>query len=248
MAERDPEVIVYQKRLRDVGLYSGEVDGDFGPKTLTAALKSIESLKVVEGDVGPVDGGAVAGGDVDGAPTWMDELVPILTEFEGFRSNAYWDATGKVWTIGYGTTVYPDGSKVKKGDVVSKARAVECMEHDVLTIRKPALERGLKVPQNDNQMAALICFAYNVGVGSVASKKGLLGSGLMRAINSGQPSATCASYFAAWNKSGGKVLSGLVRRRAAEAKLYLTPVKVQRMAEVDIEDAIGVGVDNPDVA
>jgi len=67
---------------------------------------------------------------------------------------------------------------------------------------------------NENQFSALVCFAYNVGVG--AFKK----STLLRKININPNDETIAVEFAKWTKAGGKVLLGLVRRRKAEADLY----------------------------
>ena len=56
--------------------------------------------------------------------------VDIICDFEGKRLVAYDDGVG-VWTIGFGTTIYPNGIKVKKGDTCTEAQAKEYMAHDL---------------------------------------------------------------------------------------------------------------------
>lgn len=145
----------------------------------------------------------------------LSPAISILKEFEGFESKAYWDATGKVWTIGYGETVYPDGRKVKKGDTCTQAQALAWLLDDIKAERLPAILKGLKVQITNNQLCALISFCYNVG--NTAFQK----STLLRKLNAHQPDHIVAKEFHKWNKSGGKVLKGLVRRRKAEAQLFL---------------------------
>ena len=69
------------------------------------------------------------------------------------------------------------------------------------------------MPVTQNQFDALVCFAYNVGIGNLKS------STLLRMINDGQANAA-GSQFLRWNKANGKVLSGLVNRRQAEMELF----------------------------
>jgi hypothetical protein len=76
-----------------------------------------------------------------------------------------------------------------------------------------AVERLVKVPLNQNQFDALVSFAYNCGEGNLGK------STLLRRLNAGDYKGA-AAQFAAWNKGGGQVLKGLVRRRAAEAALF----------------------------
>ena len=75
----------------------------------------------------------------------------------------------------------------------------------------------LKKNLNDNQFSALVSFAYNCGIGSFA------GSTLLKYVNSGNFLAA-AHEFGKWNRSGGKILPGLVARRQAEVKLFLKEV------------------------
>ena len=73
----------------------------------------------------------------------------------------------------------------------------------------------VKVAVNQNQFDALVDFAYNLGVNALA------GSTLLKKLNAGD-FAGAADEFPKWNKAGGKVLKGLVRRRAAERSLFLS--------------------------
>lgn len=76
-----------------------------------------------------------------------------------------------------------------------------------------AVERLVRVPMTQNQFDALTSFAYNIGV------EGFRGSTCLRRLNAGDY-AGARSAMAAWNKSGGKVVQGLVNRRAAEMELF----------------------------
>ena len=146
----------------------------------------------------------------------VESALQLIKEFEGFVPHSYWDATGKLWTIGYGTTVYPSGQKVLKQQVCTREQAVGYLQHDVETIRLPAIEKLVKVPVTNTELCALVSFCYNVGTGALA------GSTLLKKLNAGEPKIRVADQFMSWVKSGGRVLSGLVRRRKAERELFLT--------------------------
>ena len=135
--------------------------------------------------------------------------VKLITDFEGFRANAYPDV-GSVWTIGYGFT-----KGVKKGDKITRAEADARLREELTEYERGVL-RACKVEPNQNQFDALVCFAFNVGVA------GMSRSSVIKAHNRGDFQAA-ARAFGLWNRAGGKVWAGLTRRRAAEAALYLTP-------------------------
>lgn len=145
----------------------------------------------------------------------LGPAISLMKEFEGFRSKAYWDATGKVWTIGYGETVYPNGKPVRKGDVISQARALELLIDDIRIERLPQIQHLVTVPIMNNQLCALISLCYNIGMG--AFKK----SGLLRKLNADASDGEVANEFLKWKRSGGKVLPGLLRRRKVERELFL---------------------------
>jgi lysozyme len=152
----------------------------------------------------------------------LDPALALIKQFEGLRLMSYL-CTGNRWTIGYGTTVYADGTMVQPGDTCTKAEAETLLAMDIKHF--VADVRSLvKVPVTNNQLCALISFAYNVGSDIDADKiaEGLGDSTLLKKLNAGDY-AGAADEFPKWNKSGGKVTPGLTRRREAERKLFLTP-------------------------
>ena len=136
--------------------------------------------------------------------------IALITEFEGFRSNAYLCPAG-IWTIGYGFTL-----GVQPGDTITKAQAKARLARE-LDGYEAAVTRACTNEPNQNEFDALVCFAFNVGVSGMAK------SSVIKAHNRGDHQAA-ARAFSLWNKAGGKVWAGLTRRRAAEAALYLTPM------------------------
>lgn len=140
----------------------------------------------------------------------------LIREFEGYRSEAYPDPAsgGDPWTIGYGTTVYPNGQKVRWGDKTRPDEAEAWLQNDLLP-RQEVVQQLVTMPLTDHQEAALVSFVYNLGEGNFRS------SGLLRKLNAGDL-AGAAEEFPKWNRGAGKVMAGLVRRRAAEKGLFET--------------------------
>ena len=118
-----------------------------------------------------------------------------------------------VWTIGIGTTVYPNGTKVKKGDSCTLDQAKSYFSHDLKRF-EASVNNLVKVPLSQNQFDALVSLVYNIGSGNFAS------STLLKKLNA-KDYAGAAEQFPRWNKGGGKVMKGLVRRRDAERALFL---------------------------
>lgn len=163
--------------------------------------------------------------------------LKLLTADEGLRLTTYDDATGKavgfgddhtgVLTIGYGHT----GPEATPGRVITTEGAVQLLQSD-LAPRVAAVNHLLiGCAVNQNQFDALVCFAFNVGYGA----NGLGGSTLLKKVKAGDfgtyvegadgvvHSTGAAAEFARWNKAGGAVMKGLIKRRADEAKLFVTP-------------------------
>lgn len=140
--------------------------------------------------------------------------IDLIKSFEGLKLEAYPDpATGDdPWTIGYGTTVYPSGKKVSKGDIITKNHADYCLNHDVQNFSQ-GVESLIKVPTTQGQFDAMVSLAYNIGLGAFSK------STLLRKHND-KCYSCAANQFPLWNKAAGKVMSGLIRRRAAERELY----------------------------
>ena len=138
----------------------------------------------------------------------------ILRHFEGLELEAYKCPAG-IPTIGYGSTFYEDGKPVKMGDKITRERAEQLLPNIVRKFEQ-AVERFLKIPVLQHEFDACVLLAYNIGIGNFEK------STLLRNINQGKPKADVVAQFHVWNKAGGKVLPGLVRRRASEAHLYAT--------------------------
>ncbi|MBL8283296.1 MAG: lysozyme [Acinetobacter junii] len=138
--------------------------------------------------------------------------IDLISSFEGIRLNAYDDGVG-VWTIGIGTTVYPNGVKVKKGDKCTLDQAKEYFAHDLKRFES-SVNNLVKVPLTQNQFDALVSLVYNIGQTAFSN------STLLKKLNAKDYQAA-ADQFLRWNKGGGKVMKGLVRRREAERALFL---------------------------
>ena len=138
--------------------------------------------------------------------------IETMHHFEGCKLTAY-QCPAKVWTIGWGNTFYPDKTPVKQGDVITQEQANALFE-TVMNNFALGVKKCLTKEVNENQFSALVCFAYNVGIGSLQK------STLLKKININPNDQTIAGEFAKWTKAGGKVLLGLVRRRKAESDLY----------------------------
>jgi lysozyme len=140
------------------------------------------------------------------------EGYALLKKFEGCVLKAYKCPAG-VWTIGFGNTFYEDGTKVKEGDVITQQRADELAKYIVEQFAT-SIRAMIKQPLNENQFSACVSLAYNIGTG------GFKKSSVLRKLNVNPTDPTIADSFRLWNKGGGVVLKGLVRRREAEITLY----------------------------
>lgn len=140
----------------------------------------------------------------------------LVELFEGCKLVPYHDSVG-IPTIGIGTTHYPDGTAVTMNDpAISKPEAYTFLQKH-LQMDCDAVSGMVKVVVNDNQFAALVSFAYNLGTGSLAS------STLLKKLNSGDMEGA-ADQFLKWDHAGGVIVLGLTRRRQAERALFLHPV------------------------
>ncbi|WP_010049637.1 lysozyme [Carnobacterium maltaromaticum] len=133
----------------------------------------------------------------------------LIKEFEGMRLTAYQDSVG-VWTIGYGHTkgVYP-------GMQISEQQANAFLDEDIKT-HAVGIFNFVTVQLNQNQFDALVSFHFNLGPYI------LQGSTLLTYLNN-KNWQLAANEMMAYVHAGGQVLPGLVRRRKAESKLFLTP-------------------------
>jgi len=134
--------------------------------------------------------------------------IDLITSFEGYRDKAYLCPAG-VWTIGYGTTRYPGGNPVRKGESCTREQASEWKAHDLIRFEANVMRFNAIYNHNQNEFDALVSFAYNIGSINQLTQNGK------------RPKAIVADSILLYNRAGGVVMSGLVRRREAERVLYL---------------------------
>ena len=138
--------------------------------------------------------------------------LELIKEFEGFSANAYL-CPAKIPTIGYGNTFWQDGRKVRLGEQISKTDALELLEFVANKDFADKIFPLIKVKVSQNQFDAMCSLAYNIGTGS------FLKSTLLKKVNAGD-FIGASEEFLKWNKSGGKELLGLTRRREREKDLF----------------------------
>ncbi len=145
--------------------------------------------------------------------------LELIKGFEGVRLKAYRDTAG-VWTIGWGSTRWADGTPVKRGDKLVNTDCADDLFD--LTIKQYVNDIRLlvKVPLTQNQFDALVSFQYNTG--------GLAGSTLLKLLNSGDYQGA-ADQLLLWDKvtdpvtGQKKPFAVLTERRKKERKLFVTP-------------------------
>lgn len=136
----------------------------------------------------------------------------ILKECEGLYLNSYKCPAG-VWTIGYGCT-----KGIRPGMTITEAEAEEMLRKELTEFEK-GVERMLShIPLNENQFSALVSLTYNCGMEPITE-----GMTIRRKLEA-RDYRGAAEGFLLWNKGGGRVLPGLVKRREMEKKLFLTEV------------------------
>lgn len=151
--------------------------------------------------------------------------IDLIKSFEGEKLRAYVCPAG-VLTIGYGHTDAAGPPRVTPGMVITKSEAEYILKKD-LRKYEDAVDEAVTVPLKQNQFDALVSFCFNVGPG--AFKK----STLVKKLNR-QDYGSVPGELMKWNKAGGKELSGLTRRRRAEAALWR---KIDETAPPDISEA-----------
>lgn len=137
------------------------------------------------------------------------KALSLIKSFEGCRLTAYQDIAG-IWTIGFGQT----GPDIRMGLSWTQREADKALMTTVSSIERHMMLM-LEVEQNINQMAALIDFAYNLGLSALQN------STLLKKINKEADIEDIANEFLKWDKANGRVVAGLTRRRKAEHDLYL---------------------------
>lgn len=144
--------------------------------------------------------------------------LQIIKKWEGCELEAYPDpgTGGEPWTIGWGST-FISGRPVKEGDRITQAKADSLLEEEVLTVTARLGELlPMMISRPAHERAALTSLAYNIGLGALGE------STLRKRLFAGEdPRVVAAQEIPRWSKAGGKVMQGLVNRRADEVRLFL---------------------------
>jgi lysozyme len=159
--------------------------------------------------------------------------VDLVKSFEGLPDgdpattniDPYLDPI-QIWTIGWGHAIRQNGRFLRGpedkaaayalypgGITISQAESL--LQADLIDVGRD-MQPLLQVEVSDNEFAALVSFAFNLGMNNLKS------STLLRELNAGDRAAA-ADQFSRWVMAGGVKMPGLVRRRQAERNLFLTP-------------------------
>lgn len=137
--------------------------------------------------------------------SWGIELIKM---FEGCVLYAY-QCPAKVWTIGYGHTGKVNGKSIKKGLKITRAEAEKLLIEDLAKFEKQVAKYDKKYNWTQSEFDALVSFAFNIGNINQLTAYGT------------RSKTTISTKMLLYNKSAGKVLTGLIRRREAERELFL---------------------------
>ena len=132
--------------------------------------------------------------------------IDLIKKWEGMETEAYQDSVG-VWTIGYGHT-----KTAKKGMRITPDQA-ELLLKDELAEYEGYINRYVTVDLRQCEFDALVSWVYNLGPSNLQS------STMLKVLNAGKYNEV-PYQMKRWNRAGGKVLKGLTRRRADEARLF----------------------------
>lgn len=182
-------------------------------EALVADINAVLDKHQVKAADAPAPTGAAPGG-LRPSP----RAFATIMAFEGYarslpdgRCRAYPDPAsgGAPWTIGFGAT----GPDVRPGTIWTRAEAEARLKADVARFAAGVARLIDAAPTTQGEFDAMTSLAFNIGLGNFG------GSTLLRRHRAGDKVAAAAE-FAKWNKASGRVMSGLTRRREAEARLY----------------------------
>lgn len=153
-----------------------------------------------------------------------DVGIQLIKRFEGLRLTAYKPvSTEKFYTIGYGHY----GADVSRETIITKDDADALLEKDLKKFENAVT--ALNRTWTQNQFDALVSFAFNCGTAN------------LKRLVANRDELQIADAFLLYNKAGGKVLSGLVRRRKAERALFLKNNDLEQIAHEVIDGKWGNG-------
>ena len=134
------------------------------------------------------------------------EGIALIKKFEGLELDSY-QCSANVWTLGYGHT-----QGVAEGDSCSEEAAEIILVNDLKEF-ETYVNALVDVDLDQNQFDALVAWTFNLGPTNLRT------STLLKKLNAGDYNDV-PSEIKRWNRAGGQVLDGLIRRREAEALLF----------------------------
>jgi len=141
--------------------------------------------------------------------------IDLIKKYEGLKLAPYL-CPANIPTIGYGSTFYSNGVKVKMTDAhITEGKASELLRNLLITFEK-GVDSFTTDLVSQNQFDALVSFAYNCGLSNLKS------STLIKKVNINPNDPTIKAEFLKWNRGGGRVIPGLSKRRQEEADLYFS--------------------------
>lgn len=141
--------------------------------------------------------------------------IAFIKNYEGFSAHPYLDSAG-IPTIGYGSTYYEDGSRVKMVDPSITQQKAESLLLHTLKHYELAVDSYTRDDINQHQFNALTSFCYNEGAAKLRS------SHLLQKVNADPSDPGIRSEFNKWVFAAGEKINGLIARRKAEADMYFS--------------------------
>ena len=141
-----------------------------------------------------------------------DELIICLAYVEEFRAQSYWD--GGVWTIGYGSTIHIDGSRVRSGETISMLDAQKHVRSHLRKYVFPYIDKYVQRPLSRQEILGTSMFIYNIGAGNFRK------SDFLQAVNEGQPPVECARRMTEFTRASGRFAPGLLKREWVQGAIY----------------------------
>jgi len=146
----------------------------------------------------------------------LSSALNFIKKAEGGLYLKSYQDSGGVWTVGFGSTYdFDKQRKVQQGDIITEAQAQKWLEMETSQNAKD-IDSLVTVPLTNNQKNSLVSFVYNVGISAFKA------SSLLRLLNSGADKNTVAAQFDRWVYDNGVKVKGLINRRTAEKKLFLS--------------------------
>jgi lysozyme len=146
----------------------------------------------------------------------LSSALNFIKKVEGGLYLKSYQDSGGVWTVGFGSTYdFDKQRKVQQGDIITEAQAQRWLEMETSQNAKD-IDSLVTVPLTNNQKNSLVSFVYNVGISAFKA------SSMLRLLNSGADKNTVAAQFDRWVYDNGVKVKGLINRRNAEKKLFLS--------------------------